>query len=620
MPGDGAGGRADPAGPVRTLAVVCPTWPLVAAGIAPHTPAMVVRANRVLALTPAARAEGLTVGLRRRQAHALCPAALVVPDDPARDARAFEAVLGALGALTPKVEATRPGLCSFATRGPSRFHGGDEPLAERAAAMAMGSLTAAYGTGAGLGGTDTGTVNANRNGGSDADGNANRKAATDGDGLGGTATGNAIRKTGTSNANGTGNTADTGTGSAGTGGPVPLGVGIADGPFAAELAARRAVLRDPLVVPAGASPTFLAPLSLEALRVAGAGDDAELTELVDVLGRLGLRTLGAFAELAPEVVLARFGPVGRWAHRLAAGLDPRPLAARQPPPNLTVHVELDPPAERIDRVAFAAKRLADELHAGLAERGLACTRVVIVAETEHGEQLKRCWRHEGLLGAAAVADRVRWQLDSWLNGPPAVRPTSGITSLTLVPDDVAAATGRQSGFWGGDRLADARVARAVARIGALLGDEAVRVAEPRGARDPLQQGVTVPAAAAGDAHDPTRAVPGGLPPWPGRLPEPSPAAVPPAPEPVEVLDAEGRAVEVDHRGAVSAPPVLLRSEAAGGLAREVAAWAGPWPADERWWDPAAHRRRARFQVVLADGTATLVTREAGRWWLEALYE
>jgi protein ImuB len=531
--------------PVRTLAVVCPTWPLLAAGVDPATPAMVVRANRVLALTPAARAEGLVVGLRRREAHSRCPAAAVVPDDQSRDARAFEAVLSALGTLTPEVEATRPGLCSFATRGPSRFHGGDESLAERAAAVARGSV-----------------------------GSLHQEA--------------------------------------------PVGVGIADGPFAAELAARRAVGRDPLLVPPDASPAFLASLPLAALRTTGSGD-AELVELVDVLGRLGLRTLGAFAELAPEVVLARFGLLGRWAHRLAAGLDPRPLVARRPPVDLTVRVELDPPAERIDRVAFAAKRLADELHAGLAGHGLACTRVVIAAETEHGEQLERCWRHEGLLGATAVADRVRWQLDSWLNGPPAVRPTSGITSLTLVPADVAAATGRQPGFWGGDRLADARVARAVARLGALLGDEAVRVAEPRGARDPAQQVSTVPASAAGDALDPTRAASGEVPSWPGRLPEPSPAAVPSAPEAVEVLDAEGRAVEVDHRGAVSAPPALLRA-ATGGSPREVAAWAGPWPVDERWWDPAAHRRRARFQVVLSDGTATLVTREAGRWWLEALYE
>jgi protein ImuB len=52
----------------------------------------------------------------------------------------------------------------------------------------------------------------------------------------------------------------------------------------------------------------------------------------------------------------------------------------------------------------------------------------------------------------------------------------------------------------------------------------------------------------------------------------------------------------------------------------VRAWAGPWLYDERWWDPIGHRRRARFQVVLEDGTAHLLTIEAGRWWVEATYD
>ena len=55
-------------------------------------------------------------------------------------------------------------------------------------------------------------------------------------------------------------------------------------------------------------------------------------------------------------------------------------------------------------------------------------------------------------------------------------------------------------------------------------------------------------------------------------------------------------------------------------AEEVTAWAGPWPADERWWDPAAHRRRARIQVVLADGCAHLLSLEAGSWSVEATYD
>ncbi len=76
--------------------------------------------------------------------------------------------------------------------------------------------------------------------------------------------------------------------------------------------------------------------------------------------------------------------------------------------------------------------------------------VGIEAETEHGEQLLSFWRHEGTLSDAAVADRVRWQLDGWLNGSAASRPSGGITWLALIPDELIAAKGRQSGSGAGD--------------------------------------------------------------------------------------------------------------------------------------------------------------------------
>jgi protein ImuB len=51
----------------------------------------------------------------------------------------------------------------------------------------------------------------------------------------------------------------------------------------------------------------------------------------------------------------------------------------------------------------------------------------------------------------------------------------------------------------------------------------------------------------------------------------------------------------------------------------VAAWAGPWPVDERWWDATA-RRLARLQVTTAEGGAYLLRLAAGRWWVEATYD
>ena len=108
--------------------------------------------------------------------------------------------------------------------------------------------------------------------------------------------------------------------------------------------------------------------------------------------------LGDFAALPPDAVLAPLryrGPSCSTTSR-AASTPRRPCSSNRRPTS-SRQVELDPPASPVDTAAFAAKGLADRLLDRLAERGLACTRVVIEAETEHGERLSRCWRHDGAL-------------------------------------------------------------------------------------------------------------------------------------------------------------------------------------------------------------------------------
>jgi protein ImuB len=48
-------------------------------------------------------------------------------------------------------------------------------------------------------------------------------------------------------------------------------------------------------------------------------------------------------------------------------------------------------------------------------------------------------------------------------------------------------------------------------------------------------------------------------------------------------------------------------------------WAGPWPLEERWWEPDGGRRRARFQLLTEQGDAYLVGLEQGRWTIDAVY-
>src|SRR5690606_12367883 len=243
-----------------------PDWGVVAAGAPLDQPAAVVHANRVVVASAVARAEGVTPHQRRREAQGRCPDLLVLEHDPARDARAFEPLAAALDQITPRVEVVEPGLVAFPTRGPSRFFGGDDALAARAGAVVAAALRGRLG------------------------------AAGDG-----------------------------------TAAP-PVLVGVADGLFAARLAAEaaRAALAEPprgagiaaadddadddaadgdgdrahrsgglgvRVVPPGGSAAFLAPQPVATL---------DRPELVDVLVRLGLTTLGDLAALPLPDVVGRF--------------------------------------------------------------------------------------------------------------------------------------------------------------------------------------------------------------------------------------------------------------------------------------------------------------------------
>jgi protein ImuB len=413
-----------------------------------------------------------------------------------------------------------------------------------------------------------------------------------------------------------------------------LRVGIADGRFAARLAA--AATSTATIVPAGEAAAFLAPHPVAVL------DDPDLAVL---LVRLGLPTLGAFAALPAGAVLSRFGVEGARLHHLAQGGDDRPLVLVEPPTDCAEHVELDPPATRVDHAAFVAKGLADRLVERLADRGLGCTRVLVTAETEHGERLERTWRHVGAFTPGALAERVRWQLEGWLAAQESPAPvgaaddpraqqdalahaesfdttTGALVRLGLVPDEVVPLSGRQLGFWGGDLAAADRADRAFARVQGMLGYDAVVTGVAQGGRTPAERIRWVPW---GEPREPERPLlsAGERPPWPGALPPPAPTRLFDPPLPAELLDADGRPVIVSGRGEASAAPARLRCRALRDGGGVVVAWAGPWPHDLRWWDRTARRRRVLWQIVTGSGEGTvacLVALEGSRAGLEALYD
>jgi protein ImuB len=512
----------------RLAAVWLPDWPVVAAMIAGAAPAdapvMVADGKKVKAVSAAARAAGVRRGMKRRSAAARCPGGIVVPADPARDARQFEEVAILAHTLVPGVELLRPGLLLCPAAGASRYLGGDEALAERLLTQIA---------------------------------------------------------------------AETG---------AEAWVGIADGLLAAVLAAREGRAVEP-----GGSAAYLAPRPLSELGVAlrGAACGEDLDALLDLLARLGIKTLGDLARLPAHNVTERFGAVGVWAQRLVRAQDVATAQGHRLPQEFLAFYEADPPMERVEQAAHAARALAADLHAQLAACGQSYDRLKVGATTEAGDQLERTWRLDGV-DSDGITDRIRWQLEGWLSGRSGRLPAGALTRLALEAEEVHPAGAGSGRLWGTGGHAAARAARGAERINTMLGG---------GVYQPVVQGGREPRGRIrlvewGDEAVPLRPVDR---PWPGAVPAPAPATVPTRPVPVRLTDARGQPVQASWLD-LSAPPARLDKA-------RVTGWAGPWPVADQWWAPGARRRvYLQVQVERAGGEETaLLACEEGAWNIEGVY-
>jgi protein ImuB len=493
----------------RTLCVWYPDWPLRRPDAPSDSPAQAVDAdNRIMARNAGAAACGVVVGMRRREAEAICPTVVTFEVDLGAEAARFEPVAAALEALIPRVEMAAPGLVFAPVAGAVRYYGGEQPLVDRVVA----ELDAVTGAG--------------------------------------------------------------------------YRIGLAAGPFASQRAAERADADTPVLV-VDDDRAFLASLDIASL-----GRE----ELTATFRWLWITTLGALSRLPRAAIVSRFGARGLEAHKLARGED-RTLAARALPADLAVEERFAPPLENLEQAAFAARSMAHRLIRDLAEHGAAPHRIEVEAEAADGTVRTRVWRTADPFDEATVADRVRWQLRAWLdhvrlNSGPGIR--GGVVRLRIAPADVSD-RGRQLALHEDARLA-AEAQRSLTQTQALLGPDRVLQAHPQGGRGPAERvvwyrwGEPVPA----PRRDPDA-------PWPGRIPSPTPALVPP--EPV--------ALDVEWDGGM---PVRVRQ---GSRWVPVLSWAGPWRDVGRWWD--GEEPAERFQLVTSAGALLCEVRE-GRAYLAGVYD
>ncbi|MEM8745404.1 MAG: hypothetical protein AAGF91_01785 [Actinomycetota bacterium] len=227
--------------PRRFVTVWIPDWPVIAARCDLSAPAAILRANRVVARTPAAADEGVVIGQRRRQAQQRCPRLTLLDDDPLRDAREFEPLVSAVAEISPRLEVVEPGWIALGARGPSRYFGGDEAVCLELLDRVRRLLPAGPETAHPVPGP--------------------KRAVSD---------------------------------------EAAIGAGVADGRFASGIAARLSMRRrEPIVVDPDGCREFCAPLPIGWLQTLGEIEP----DLVDLFARLGLRTLGDVAELGSSELL-----------------------------------------------------------------------------------------------------------------------------------------------------------------------------------------------------------------------------------------------------------------------------------------------------------------------------
>ena len=337
-------------------------------------------------------------------------------------------------------------------------------------------------------------------------------------------------------------------------------IGLAGGPFAARWAAAVAG-EEPFVVDDDRQ--FLASLDVDVL-----GKE----ELVATFRWLGIGTLGELASLPRPAMLSRFGQAGLHAHRLASGEDRRP-EPRDLPEDPSVTERFEEPLVLLEQVGFAARALSHRLMEAMMENGVAPHRVEVSARAADGTVRTRVWRSADPFTDETLTERVWWQLRAWNEsaGIP-----GGIVQLTLAPADLSG-EGRQLTLLE-DVSARIEAERAVARVQALLGPDAVLEGRPQGGRDPIEQ---VRWHRWGDDPPAFERDPGA--PWPGSTPGPSPALVPPEPQLLEVEWDGGMPSRVRMRSRWE--PVLN--------------WAGPWRKLGRWWQGEGHVDR--YQMVTSAG-------------------
>jgi len=202
----------------------------------------------------------------------------------------------------------------------------------------------------------------------------------------------------------------------------------------------------------------------------------------DTLHKLGVNTLGEFLALPANGVRTRFGAEVHRLHRVASGELASPLQPQPAAEPVIASVHLDYPEGDLERLMAVVDRSARLLARTLDERGHVLRAITIQLEFDDRTQTaERLEPASPTLDLGQVADLIRLRLTSVLTAHSAGTANSGarnvssggVTDIRVELDGVAARSIQAGLFDIKQRRDGDAAARALARVRAELGENAV---------------------------------------------------------------------------------------------------------------------------------------------------
>lgn len=367
-------------------------------------------------------------------------------------------------------------------------------------------------------------------------------------------------------------------------------VAVAPTQVAARLLAHGAGRGDAAAVVTSDVAAALGPLALDTLRpLAG-----EVSRVFDAARRWGIRSIGEFAALPADEIVARFGAGGLTLHRLSRGIDPRPLVPDPGVPRFIQSMELEWPVETLEPLSFVFARLLEPLSQALerADRGAAAVRLDLrlVDRTSHVRVLQ-------LPAPMRDARVLRTLLSLDLESHP---PAAGIDVVTIEVDPAPARIVQFSLL---ERAVPSpeTLATLTARLHALVGEDRCGA--------PVLLDTHRPDAFALQRFDPAER-------------RRRAAVMEEARADVPVFLRRFRPPVAVRVGVDHGRPVQVAIDRRGMPGGRVDQSAGPWRTSGAWWDGAARWDRDEWDVALSDGSVCRLScdRDSGRWFLDGVFD